>query len=267
MFFLDALCADKTYHILYAGSACGTHLLLLIKMFPHFKYTLIDPAEFDTRLFKYHQVTIINAYFTSAMAKTFKQKHAGNNLIFISDIRTEPSEEAIMRNMSDQEGWVRILRPQHSLLKFRLPWLTKKTKNTLQSYLDGKVYKQIWQPKGSTETRLWVKHPRKKKAQFPSKQYSCFEYEDKLFFHNMITRSQYFKYNDKYPWYKLHMDHCFDCTVEKNIHKRYIKSKFNVLKLTNAYQLSKLLTKTLTSSNDDASCLKKKWNKNLQHLK
>ena len=83
----------------------------------------------------------------------------------------------------------------------------------------------------------------------------------------MITRSQYFKYNDKYPWYKLHMDHCFDCTVEKHIHKRYIQSKFNVLKLTNAYQLSKLLTNTLTSSNDDTSCLKKKWNKNLQNLK
>ena len=269
MFFLDALSVGQKYHIIYAGSACGTHLLLLIKMFPNYKYTLIDPAKFDKRLYLFKQVTIINDYFDSKLAHTLKKQNTGHKLIFISDIRTEPSEEAITKNMHDQEKWVHIMHPEHSLLKFRLPWQNVDKPYT---YLQGKIYKQIWQPKTSTETRLWVKRPRKKTTRYASQTYSISDYENTLFYHNIITRSQNFSIHrdgkKKFPWHKLHMDNCFDCTVEKYIHNKYIKSKFNCLQLRNAFQLSLLLTNTLIAT-DAATCLENKWNKvqtNLEKL-
>ena len=90
------------------------------------------------------------------MKGTYKNK----NVIFICDIRALDIRNAIKKeiknqnnvvsqDMTWQQEWYNIIKPITALFKFRLPWLSGKTK-----YLDGTIFYQVWQGKHSTETRL-----------------------------------------------------------------------------------------------------------------
>jgi len=72
-------------------------------------------------------------------------------MVLVSDIRVDPSEHAIRRDMELQKEWVRLTRPKHSMLKFRLSWDMDEYSN-----LDGEVRLQPFTPQRSTETRLLV---------------------------------------------------------------------------------------------------------------
>ena len=237
------------YNILYVGSACGAHIILLHKMFPNLKFILVDPRPFNTKLIKLSRVKYINKYFNNEMAKKFKK--INKNLIFISDIRTISNEQNVPIDMEYQQNWVKIINPLYSLLKFRLPWSDKNIK-----YLDGTIYLQAWQSKNSTETRLLVKRNAKLRT------YDTKLYENKLYYHNMINRCKYYKYkeNEINDWNKIHMDNCYDCTIEKLLHDRYLNSKFNVFpKDFTPLKLSKLLNLVLTNC-VQVTRLKNHWN-------
>ena len=67
----------------YAGAAPGTHIPILVEMFPTFIFHLYDPAKIminsDPR------IQIFEEYFTDDIA----QKYSGrNDVFFISDVRT-----------------------------------------------------------------------------------------------------------------------------------------------------------------------------------
>src|SRR5579872_5210738 len=73
----------------YAGAAPGTHIDMLSKMFPAFRFELYDPNPFDMKVLGNNdKITIFtgkNGYFTDEMA----QKYVGrNDIFFVSDIRT-----------------------------------------------------------------------------------------------------------------------------------------------------------------------------------
>lgn len=159
--------------LVYVGSAVGTHIPVLIGMFPKFTYHLYDPREHDpifrTEPFRSNpKIRIHKQFFEDKDA----QKYAGkDNVFLIVDIRgseylrkgedilrevTEENEKIVWDNMLLQQAWTRIIRPVRASLKFRLPYVAEFTRalGTTRVYLDGLVYLQQWGSLSTTEARL-----------------------------------------------------------------------------------------------------------------
>jgi hypothetical protein len=111
----------------YAGTAPGTHIQVLLQMFPEQRFVLVDPCEFS--IGSSDRIELVEEKFSDDLAIRIKQRHAAT--LFISDIRTcdwALDDEArmqhyIQQDMAAQARWHRILRPVKSLLKFRLPYI------------------------------------------------------------------------------------------------------------------------------------------------
>lgn len=113
-------------------------------------------------------------------------------------------EISIHANMLAQQDWVLTMRPQYSLLKFRLPYdyhdvETDRLREV--EYLDGIVYFQCWGPSQTTEARLLVPHPDlwaetmdldvpegKTPGEFFFRTWRSFDYESQQFWHNLNRR-------------------------------------------------------------------------------
>lgn len=222
----------KVYRVLYVGAAPGRHIQLHLAIFPNIKFILVDPAKFDPEIIKYsknHQerVKIINDYFTDDSAKLMvkdinKWKEDGEIFLFISDIRVEPTEDRVEKDMDWQQKWIEIMKPDYSLLKFRLSW-----ENKDKEYLKGVVIRQQYPPKTSTETRLFVDSKDKNEKI----KWNATKYEDQLFYHNSVYRLKYFKWAEKYDESIIKktngMDHCYDCAstlyITELIYNKYSK--------------------------------------------
>jgi len=87
---------NKNDIIVYAGAAPGTHIDHLSKMFPDRKFILVDPRPFDPILKKNKKITTKQEYFTNEMAKEYKDR---KDVVFISDIRVDPEEEQVNKDM------------------------------------------------------------------------------------------------------------------------------------------------------------------------
>lgn len=208
--------------ILYIGSAPGTHLLVLTKLFPNVKFILYDGAKFDTKLSKNHKFELHNEFFDDNKAKEYTDHDMP--LLFVSDIRLteEKFEAGVVRDMKMQEDWVRIIDPVMSLLKFRMSYDMKAGDKI--KYLKGTLLFGIWAKPLSGETRLLVKQEDNKK----SVNYEFSAYEQTQFFHNKYVRQFCFKsaYNSfKGQMYELDNDYCpcYDCYAELSILADYIK--------------------------------------------
>jgi hypothetical protein len=164
----------------------------------------------------------LNAYMTNEIAQAVTIK-AGSGLLFISDIRTvinpkadsnssfenKPTTTDIVWNTAQMYIWMKIMRPEASLLKFRLPFDAKgEVTNALVRtdleraklmgvdftplltggrliFPNGIIYLQAWAPPSSTETRMMVKREDLDDVvQYPSLQ----EYEDRMFYFNAVQR-------------------------------------------------------------------------------
>lgn len=203
--------------VIYAGAASGRHFPFILKYFPKLRYILIDPAPFDKTLIKIakketEMIKLENKFFTDELATTIRKNYEGD-ILFISDIRLEPNEKDIIKDMHAQERWHKILQPRYSMLKFRLPWGFGKFK-----YFDGQVQLQQYPPQTSTETRLIVeKNP--KMRDWDTKQY-----EDQMFYHNTVARVRLYKI----PKYEKiikstpGMDNCYDCVASLIILDKFI---------------------------------------------
>jgi len=212
-FFNRYLDPKKKYTVVYAGAARGDHTLLSLELYKNLFFVLVDPAKFNKDLFKSKRVRIINDLFTNELAHKLKKEF--DNIIYITDIRTLPTEHEIKLNQKMQMEWYKIMNPEYSLLKFRLPW-----KHDTYEYLDGEIYLQSFPKARSAETRLVLKKNAKIKI------YDNREYENKMFYYNRIDRARY--YDHDYKGDDLYMDHCADCTSTLNIINDYLKSDFNI---------------------------------------
>lgn len=203
--------------VVYAGSAPGTHLPLLAEMFEGISFILYDPHKFDSKV-KSINAKVYQEYFTDKVARKLKQEIPTGKLLFISDIRTEPTNEGVVRDMRMQEKWIELMTPRKSLLKFRLPYGSGKL-----NYLEGKVWLQCFAPQSSTETRLEVPENPK------TIEYDNKTYEDQMFYFNTVKRTMYYKH----LYRKLGYDHCYDCSSEIYILKEYIETfkKFSLKEL------------------------------------
>jgi hypothetical protein len=104
----------------YVGSAPGQHTNLLVDMFDEVKrWVLIDPSKIQV---KHPKVERINKFVTDEVIVGLKHR-IGGGVIYINDMRTEPSEEAVAREMLDQARWGVHMRAKAMLLKIRMPFI------------------------------------------------------------------------------------------------------------------------------------------------
>ena len=191
---------DCTYHVIYAGSAPGNHIPLLVHFFPQVRFILYDPnihrlnnSQFNipSTHFEIHQRRFDDTE-AHGLRKRFDQysnDQPPHRVLFISDIRsTKPAdplaENKILQDMSSQMAWHSIIRPYKSMLKFRPTYSTYciENRSSLMSYLQGTRKNQIWAPLHSTECRLIVDQDA------PIVQYDYVTHESQMFYVNTVIR-------------------------------------------------------------------------------
>jgi hypothetical protein len=195
--------------IVYAGSAPGTHIKFLSKMFPKHKFILWDPRAFDVSgpMIETHE-----EFFTDEVAQTY----AGKDVLFVSDIRTGDSEDVkcnfegrVSIDMEWQMTWHKIIRPSMGMYKFRLPYESGKT-----SYMDGVLQLQVFAPISTTELRLIV--PQDMKLTM----YDNDTVEEQMYHFNSFVRPKWFGQSLRC----CHLDGCWDCTAMIAILKMYLNN-------------------------------------------
>ena len=260
--------------VLYIGAADGRHISYLANLFNEHQFILYDPGKYDKSLFGIKNVEIHVETFTDQLAI----KYSETKLLFISDIRTIPEgytkticldelddtiddlADNIKVDMEMQKNWYYILKPQATMLKFRLPYIPGKTE-----YLDGDLYYQLWAPSTSTETRLVIKGSDAK-----TKIYDNIEYESILYRFNRCTRIQ--KFPEIFEKYQIPnmIDQSYDLAGEILILDNYLTSKN---KNENIYEMileiNKYLGKNFKDKYDEKIIeykrrLKKIQNKNIK---
>ena len=198
------------------------------------------------------RIFIIERSFVNNTAKMLERLE---DIVFISDIRTSMGRKEgitdldIVRNSAMQYNWLKIMKPDYSLVKFRTPFFNpedtthfnknyrkysdmfeislKNGINFIENYKDGKfefvpgiIKLQAWAPKTSAETRLSIG-----KDQIDLKRiYDVEKYTSALFYHNLISRGLVYHTNENSDE-NLAFDHCNDCALENKILNNYIKTK------------------------------------------
>mmetsp|Transcript_71499 Transcript_71499/g.125106 ORF Transcript_71499/g.125106 Transcript_71499/m.125106 type:complete len:420 (-) Transcript_71499:14-1273(-) len=225
---------DKMPVILYVGAAPGRHVPALAKRFPTCRFELYDPANFDQRLRDFAEsdeaggrVTIVQDFFDDSRAQQICARRHSAPLVFVCDIRTADPlqmgggevEEFIERDMARQRAWVEALRPDVSLLKFRLPWGPGRTQ-----YLSGRVLVQAFPPCTSTETRLLVS---RKDVDVADTTYDHEIYEQQLMYHNTIKRAQLHDVGvpSSGVGAVVGLDKCFDCAAVAATVRSYLAAR------------------------------------------
>jgi hypothetical protein len=214
--FLTNYGSDDNYTVVYAGAAPGSHLNYLSKLFPRLEFILIDDKEFSVKASA--KIQIRAEKFTNDLAKRYNDPN--RKILFICNVRTYRApgdgQSDGMEDMVNQMDWYKLMKPQASLLTFRLPRESGKT-----LYLKGYQMIEPWSSRRSTECRLVVKKDAK------SIDYDHLEFENNLLHFQYITRVMYYKHNmDEVETEGL--DHCYDCRTEIFILQEYLAKIQNV---------------------------------------
>lgn len=246
----------KNPTVVYVGAAPGNKNLILSDLFPKVKFILYDGANYDKglkmgvndptkhygKVFELHEGD--DGFFTDdkclelSTDKRFKQ----HPMLFVSDIRLgeKDFEGGVKRDMDAQMKWVKILKPDMSLLKFRFPY-TMKHGETM-SYLKGVVWYGIWAKEQSGETRLLVRKSNVNKL----KEYDYKSYEESMFFHNKYARPYCYGESGlaaeaKHALNEGKYCHCYDCISELKIISEYLELKIPGSKLDTFDKVMNLL--------------------------
>ena len=165
------------------------------------------------------------------------------------------TSENVIRNMNMQLGWWKIMNPDLSMFKFRLPWEAGKT-----TYPEGDIYLQAFPGPTSTETRLMVRKDAK------IIQYDNKIYESACFHHNIINRE--LSYNNILGDLSLEkdgLDNCYDCVSFIKIVEDY--NKFRNLPISNIKILINSIQKEITGDTDICNNTIKYFNETLGNFK
>jgi hypothetical protein len=243
----------KDYAVVYAGAAHGFHFPILYNLFPELIWLLYDPARFSKEAYMHPQkekVKIFNQFFTDETIKHAKQNAENRKILFISDIRLTPDEEAVMKDMTSQANWGTDLDADYMLLKYKPPYEDENTKqfktNTIDDlqinpkyiknpdlkaddktflYLKGDVYIQLFAHIHSVELRLMVE---KANGKYELDAINYGEIEKKMFYFNTNLRTSWgtedYDFLDYIPGY----DSSIECVMEYNIIKNYYEYIHNI---------------------------------------
>jgi len=159
---LDTIRAAK---VVYAGSARGTHIICLSRMFPMFSFHLWDPSRYDNQLIKYggeypERIQIFNKLFDEKAAASYRM----TKVFFISDVRRSAvsKEDSKVGALIDEDHqlqrmWVDTIQPLATMLKFNPPRPDHYDKP--YEYYAGINTLQPFGPNKSTESRLIFFNP------------------------------------------------------------------------------------------------------------
>ncbi len=201
-------------------------------------------------------IHINESYFGNGTAEFCKQlidgrkdKYKDCKVIFWCDLRTNettsdaPSDLDILWNHAMMYNWMKVMRPDKSMLKFRCPFglsgLTAEqclkhkedfeialvngndfvhhyTSTFDMKYFPGKIYVQCWEGRYSAETRLWVNKEDIDKLI----NYDHTAFEEVIYYYNCIERIG-LKHKNPYLSRELGSDRCGDCAIEGHIWDRY----------------------------------------------
>jgi len=255
--------------VVYAGAAPSVKGAFLASLFPNRTFVLVDPNRFNIapygnvsvvnarRIqdvnFQQPGIFIINSLMTEDIAKFVVGMVGSNDLLFISDIRTtindgvassnnEPTTTDIVWNMAQMAIWMKIMTPNASLIKFRLPFdsngqlnnptvaadVEKAKKLGLDlgpvmtgarlRYFEGKLNLQAWAPASSAETRLVITRDGLNRiVDYPLLN----DYEDAMFFYNSVQRQAKDIYNSDA---RDDSENTQDMALEYYIWNLYLKS-------------------------------------------
>jgi cap2 methyltransferase len=161
--------------VVYAGAAPGTHIKVLIAMFPDITFHLYDPREFTIKASE--KVVLFTGKEGWVTDEVVKKYSGRNDVLFISDIRNTDytsvmdikNEKLVAVDMEMQRKWVDIMRPLIAMLKFRLPYIIPGNPLTSE-YLQGTICLQPYSKSSSSECRLVVTNPA-----------STFTYDNRMF--------------------------------------------------------------------------------------
>lgn len=197
-----------------------------------------------------HNIYIMEDYFDESgeiMASFLKRLN--RKIIFVSDIRSNvkneqfPSDFDIIWNTAMMFNWIKSIRPEYSMIKFRLPFFgDTKTQEIWQDFKEtfeiaksngvdfitdnaekkfrmfgGKPFLQVWPGRSSTELRLHTTKDEIDKIV----EYDINLIEAKLNYYNIIYRVLVCHKNpnsDKRLGFCL----CNDCAIENSIWSDYI---------------------------------------------
>jgi cap2 methyltransferase len=198
--------------IIYAGAAPGMHLNILMMMFPSItNWILYDPNAIKvSNLNDSIEVMVINEYFTEEEAS----KYAGDNALFISDIRSYDSNtgkvpvtkanETIKRDMELQKRLVQAGQFAMSYLKFRLPWEEGQT-----HYFKGILYLTPWLGEYSPELRLATNG-----KEF--RDYDNTKLDNQMYHYNTVTRRTRHPFMEKLGLKHLYQDQILELCIVKD---------------------------------------------------
>lgn len=247
LFISEMECLTKYGHlgknVIYVGAAQGRHIQFLSECFPEHNFHLFDIND-NWIVKNTNKITINNKYFNNDIAKEYYDKYKGD-IIYFSDIRNITlgddnisdleKEKLVWIDMNMQKQWLDIMKPNISMLKFRLPFSFNENPLEIKGdyknleYFDGEIYLQAWAGYYSTETRLYILgEPKLKK-------YDWRLYESEMFYFNNITRTKLHNHKLSYlkdknlrrKVFNLGIDRCYDCSAEVYIVNEYLKMRYN----------------------------------------
>lgn len=210
-------------YMAYVGISPAHYLGLILGLFPQLRVEAWDPRPLEirynetidpvTRKFgpvSTSKLSFHKQYFKDddvSKLKTAIDEHRRNGFItvFVSDIRDDirfgtdsysrvKAERKIIEDMKQQLEWAVKVDADHTQLKFRPPYpIIRHDNGTYDTFPDvvyppGKVTKQVFTSKLSTETRLVIKREDLEKRMT----YDGRLYEMQCFFHNVKIREYEF---------------------------------------------------------------------------
>ncbi len=219
--FLIPFYGRPDMYVVYAGAAPGVHVPILAEMFSTMHFILVDPAPSMISNGKYPNIEVIQGFMTDELARHFASRYS-SLLLFISDVRVgcAPGKKEsdtvhqlrVKRDMDAQRGWVEIMRPLSSILKFRLPWSLEGDDGKTE-YLGGRIYFPVYGKILTHEARLIVTRSDDAAALTFAK-YDNKIYEKQMTFFNRVLRPAI------YPAFGG--NRCYDCTAFRWIICKYL---------------------------------------------
>ena len=192
--------------VVYAGAAPGVHLPVLASMFVSMRFVLVDPQPSMIKNREYSNIVVVQDYMSDALAAEFVDSSA----LFISDVRVgaggnesdEEQQDRIQRDMDAQRGWVQLMCPVASMLKFRLPW-----RSGVTNYLSGQIFFPVYGKALTHEARLVV----------PGNACAA-DYDNGLYEQQMV----YFNRRLRPAVQSVLGSGCYDCTAFRWIVRAYL---------------------------------------------
>lgn len=202
-----------------------SHIPYLSKLFPWLKFIVYDSMnckELQNDA-THGNITVHREEFNEKTASLYSQNgQQSDATLFIANIKTNPNamgnaayERTVAEDMKNQLKMYKAGNFAAALFTFRLPYSETSTKTV--TYLDGILYKGVFMPQTSAESRLLVKRSNGGKT----RDYDVEIYEREMFYHNVIERIwRYFDHDVVGDG----IDHCFDCRAEIEIIRNYLST-------------------------------------------